>query len=210
MGDAASNPSRVLPRVFLIGFNRCGTRTIHWYFRSNGYQAVHWDKGKLAKTIFHNLVDSVPLLTGYEHFSVFTDMEEIVRGVFAFEAYKLYPYLSMQYPDSVFILNTRDVEKWLKSRFEHGGYARKWKTILDVNSDEELLSRWRRDWERHHENVERYFTGSQRRFLKLDIENDPPEKINCALPEYQLDVSKYSIRGQTSDHRRNDEKRESV
>jgi Sulfotransferase domain len=129
---------------------------------------------------------------------VFSDMEDVVRGVFAFEAYKLYPYLSAQYPDSVFILNTRDVEKWLRSRLEHGGYAKKWKTVLNVESDEELLSHWRYDWQRHHENVERYFSNSERRFLKLDIENDSPEKINHALPEYQLDLSKYSIRGRSN------------
>jgi hypothetical protein len=205
MGEVASKSSTALPRVFLIGFNRCGTRTIHWYFKSNGYQAVHWDKGKLANRIFRNLVDSAPLLTGYEEYSVFSDMEDIVRGVFAFEAYKLYPYLSAQYPGSLFILNTRDVDKWLKSRLEHGGYAKKWKNLLSVESDEELLSSWRRDWVRHHENVERFFAPGQYRFLKFDIENDTPEKLNLALPEYQLDVEKYSVRGRSAGHDENGE-----
>ena len=197
MNEAAAEAGPPLPRVFVIGFNRCGTRTIHWYFKSNGYRSVHWDEGRLANRMFRNLTDSVPLLTGYEQYTVFSDMEQIVAGVFAFEAYKLYPYLAAQYPESVFLLNTRDVESWLNSRLEHGRYASKWKTLLHVESDEALLSLWRRDWERHHEGVERYFSGGSHRFLKLDIEKDPAEKINLALPEYVLDVEKYSPRGRS-------------
>ncbi len=59
---AAVHAAGRLPRVFIIGFNKCGTRTLHYYFESNGYRAVHWDKGKLARTVFQNLVDSRPLL----------------------------------------------------------------------------------------------------------------------------------------------------
>lgn len=211
MGDSTNHASDPLPRVFLIGFNKCGTRTIHWYFKSNGYQSVHWDSGRLAIAIFRNLTNSLPLLTGYEQYRVFSDMEEIVRGTFAFEAYKLYPYLSAQYSDSVFILNTRDVENWINSRLAHGkgGYAKKWMSILNVHSNEELISCWRRDWERHHENVERYFAGGQRRFLKFDVENDSPETINRALPEYRLDVDKFSTRGRTGPRRSGDEPEQS-
>ncbi|MGD0191537.1 MAG: sulfotransferase [Rhizomicrobium sp.] len=205
MDEVAGKSSTTLPRVILIGFNKCGTRTIHWYFKSNGYRSVHWDKGRLANRIFRNLVDSVPLLTGYEDYSVFSDMEDIVRGVFAFEAYKLYPYLSAQYPDSIFILNTRDFDKWLKSRFEHGAYAKKWKNLLAVDSDDQLVSKWRNDWERHHENVERFFAPGRYRFLKFDIENDNAEKLNLALPEYRLDVEKYSIRGRSTGQEEDDE-----
>lgn len=191
-------PPEQLPRVFVIGFNKCGTRTIHWYFSSNGYCAVHWDKGKLARTIFRNLANSVPLLTGYEGFTVFSDMELICRE-FALEAYKLYPYLNTEYPGSVFILNTRDVERWIKSRLEHGngGYAKKWKQIFNVPNREKLILCWRQEWERHHENVERYFADKPSRFLKFNVETDSPEKINCALPEYKLDLQQYYQRGRT-------------
>jgi hypothetical protein len=164
---------------------------------------VHWDKGRLAKTVFQNLVDARPLLSGYEEFSVFSDMESISKD-FGFEAFKLYRYFSVEYPDSIFILNTRNVDAWIKSRLAHGGggYATKWKRILNVATDDELISCWRRDWERHHENVERYFAGGQYRFLKFDIETDSPALLNAALPEYQLDSEKYLARGFSRHHRR--------
>ena len=194
------------PRVFVIGFNKCGTRTLHWYFKSNGYKSVHWDHGKLALAIFRNLSDSAPLLTGYEDYTIFSDMENIVRDTFAFEAYKLYPYFSAQYPDSVFILNTRNVDKWIKSRFEHGNgsYAKKWREIVHAADDEELIARWRQDWDRHHENVERFFALNPHRFLKFDIDTDGAEKLNAALPEYRLDPAHYATRGRTKGHQKKD------
>jgi hypothetical protein len=194
--DAGEHAFITLPRVFVIGFNKCGTRTIHHYFESNGYRSAHWDKGELAATVFRNLIDSRPLITGYEAYSVFSDME-CISGRFAMEAYKLYPYLSTAYPDSLFILNTRDVDKWIESRLGHGdgGYANKWKRIFKVKSNAELIRCWREDWERHHHNVERYFAGSPFRFLKFNIETDLPEKINAVLPEYRLDVAKFERRG---------------
>ncbi|HEX3663653.1 MAG TPA: sulfotransferase [Rhizomicrobium sp.] len=196
MSDMTGTSPGGLPRVFVIGFNRCGTRTIHWYFKSNGYQAVHWDEGNLANAMFRNLVESLPLLAGYESFSIFSDMELITRD-FAFEAYKLYRYLDAAYPNSVFILNTRDADKWISSRLEHGngGYARKWKRLLHVTTDDELITHWRDDWNAHHRNVDKYFSGSQTRFLKFNIETDQPQKLNDALPEYTLDLGKYAPQG---------------
>jgi hypothetical protein len=129
-------------------------------------------------------------------YSVFSDMENISPG-FAFEAYKLYRYFSIEYPDSIFILNTRNVDAWVRSRLKHGdgGYVRRWKRILDVATNDELISCWRQDWERHHESVERYFAGSPYRFLKFNIETDSAEMINSIAPEYRLDPAKYSLRG---------------
>ncbi|HEY1613341.1 MAG TPA: sulfotransferase [Rhizomicrobium sp.] len=199
MTDTRRKSGDGLPRVFTIGFNKCGTRTIHWYFKSNGYEAVHWDSGNLADSIFKNLINSEPLLSGYEEFEIFSDMENIT-GDFAFEAYKLYAYLDSGYPGSAFILNTRDIENWIRSRLEHGngGYARKWKRLLNLETERELIVHWRQDWERHHEKAERYFAQTGSRFLKFNIEVDGPELINQALPEYQLDLEKYVPRGRSS------------
>jgi hypothetical protein len=96
-------------KVFQIGFNRCGTRTIHSYFDANRIRSVHWDAGRLARRIFTNLANGDDLLDGYSYFDVFTDMEWLDDAHHC-EAYKLFPYFAAQYPDAVFILNTRDRE----------------------------------------------------------------------------------------------------
>ena len=38
-------------RIFLIGHNKCGTRSFHKLLRKNGYSSIHYDKGRLARRI---------------------------------------------------------------------------------------------------------------------------------------------------------------
>src|SRR5262245_6163956 len=113
-------------RIFLIGFNKCGTTTIHRYFVANGIKSIHWYKGRLARRIFCNIARGDPLLTGYESFEAFTDMEYLDHhGAYHLEAYKLFPYFAVQYPDSTFVLNIRDRESWIRSRLRQPNYAKR-------------------------------------------------------------------------------------
>ena len=41
-------------KIFQIGFNKCATVSLHKFFESNGLKSIHWDKGRLAKTIYKN------------------------------------------------------------------------------------------------------------------------------------------------------------
>jgi hypothetical protein len=51
-------------RNFLIGHNKCGTRSFHKLLRKNGYSSIHYDSGLLARRIQANLTFSMPLLDG--------------------------------------------------------------------------------------------------------------------------------------------------
>jgi hypothetical protein len=185
-------------KVFQIGFNKCGTRTLFHYFRTHGFRAVHWHKGKLARTIFDNMSNGRDLLRGYEDFDIFTDMEWITKS-FALEGYKLFPFFADAYPDAVFILNTRDREDWIKSRFNHqnGTYVKKWKGALNISDDAALADFWRADWDNHHSRVEQYFADKPARFVKFDIAKDSPEVFSRLFPGHELDASAYSQKGKT-------------
>ena len=115
-----SRAIRIPFKIFQIGFNKCGTKTLHHYFSRNGVRSVHWDYGRLAQRMFANLASGSKLLAGYEQFDVFTDMEYLNESGTYLEAYKLYRHLADQYPHSVFILNTRNREAWIRSRLGHG------------------------------------------------------------------------------------------
>jgi hypothetical protein len=183
-------------KIFQIGFNKCGTSTIHRYLCANGVRSVHWDKGRLAQRMFRNLANGEALLTGYEDFDAFTDMEFLDSAGVYLEAYKLFPYLAAQYPDAVFILNTRDREAWIKSRFGHGSnmpYAMRQMTYYNVTSNEELAGLWRADWERHHHRITEFFSGQPHRFFVCRIETDLPHLLNEKLPECMLDAAHYSL-----------------
>jgi hypothetical protein len=186
-------------KVFQIGFNKCGTRTVHRFFELNGFRSVHWDHGRLARRMFRNLSDGRSLIDGYERFETFADMEHVTGG-FAFEGYKLFPVLAHQFPDALFLLNTRDREDWVRSRFRHrdGRYAQQWKACIGASDDASLADFWRAEWERHHERVMTFFAGRNLRFLAFDISRDSPALIAGHFPDRRFDLSAYRIRGKSA------------
>ena len=104
-------------RVFQIGFNKCGTVSIKRAFTNAGVEAVHWNGGSLARSMFARHRAGKRLLPpGLRHVVAFTDMEHVSEGLFA---YKLFKVLDKQYPNSKFILNTRDMDRWIESRKKH-------------------------------------------------------------------------------------------
>jgi len=192
-------------KIFLIGFNKCGTNTIHHYLLANNVRSVHWDQGRLAKRIFRNLAEGDDLLKGYESFDAFTDMEFLdAQGQCYLEAYKLFPQLAQQYPDAVFILNTRDREDWIRSRLAHGNkpYARRQMSFYGASSEEELVAIWRKDWSRHHCRVMKFFAEGNYRFFVCPIDTDLPRCLTQGLPDLRLDETRYKTLNRTGDRRR--------
>jgi hypothetical protein len=184
-------------KIFQIGFNRCGTRTLHRYFCANGLKGIHFDKGRLARRIFSNQERGRDLLAGYDHFDVFTDMEYLEPARYL-EAYKLYPQFAARYPDAVFILNTRDREAWIRSRlrYREGSYAAGHKAYLKIASDAKLAEHWRKEWDLHHARVTEFFARGDYRFFVCQIETDLPGLLGRMLPEFALDPKTYAVQNQ--------------
>ncbi|WKD48794.1 sulfotransferase [Microbulbifer spongiae] len=177
-------------RVFQIGFNKCGTTSLNHFFLRNGYKAIHWDYGNLALQLEANCLHGRPLLSGYEEYNFFSDMELVsTRCLYAFEKY--YQELDRQYPGSLFILNTRPIEKWINSRLNHGlgSYLRRFKEIYSCDR-EEVVQRWKYEWHRHHSNVLQYFYG-RKNFLLFNIEKDDGEKIKNFIGCSKINASYY-------------------
>ena len=92
------------------------------------------------------------------------------------EAYKLFPHLAAQYPDAVFILNTRDKEAWVKSLLNWSEpYTEAHMRHFNVTSQAALTDCWLADWERHHRRVMEFFLGSSYRFFVWRIESIRPD-----------------------------------
>ena len=116
----------MINKIFIIGFNKCGTRTLHHFFKKNGLDSRHYicknkNKNKnIASQIYKNKYENKLLLDGIDHYDVYSDMENIHSVTLLYAQY-LFKELDTQYPNSKFILNTRNVEKWLTSRQNHPG-----------------------------------------------------------------------------------------
>jgi hypothetical protein len=163
-------------KIFQIGFNRCGTLSLHYFFEKNGLKSIHYDYGHIACEIIKNIsVNNDKILGKYEEYDFLCDMEFICnwehkyRGVnYAFRYFK---ELDRAYPNSKFILNTRSVIKWVSSRSQHmdGEYLNRYKDIYKMDTLS-VHKKWMMDWYRHHYEVIEYFRDRPKDLLVLDLE----------------------------------------
>lgn len=181
-------------KIFIIGFNKTGTRTLHHYFKKNLIHSIHWDSGKLARQIKYNHENGIKILTGYEQYVVFSDMEDISHLNYAHVDY--FKEFDKTYPDSKFILNIRDVDNWIKSRNNHQGYVQYLSKKTNLTK-EELNQKWREDFYNHKKNVINYFSDKPNKLLIFDIEKDSVQKINDFFPKLQLNSKHYIHLGKT-------------
>ena len=98
------------------------------------------------------------------------------------------------YPESKFILNIRDIEKWIKSRNDHGNYTKNLCKKLNVTK-EVLNQKWREDYYNHKKSVITYFSDKPDKLLIFDIEKDSVQKLNDFFPELQLNAKHYKHKG---------------
>ncbi len=182
-------------RILQIGFNRCGTSSLQHFLKKNGLATVHWDEGRLARRMFDNRTNGRRLLEGYEQYQAVTDME-FIDGAVYLEGYKLFPDLAAQYPDAVFVLNTRDREGWIESRLRHlqGRYAAMHRQYYKTASDDALAERWGSEWDRHHRNVREFFSNSNHRFFEWPIDDHLPRLLKEHAPELSLNEISYKRR----------------
>ena len=176
-----------LPKVFVIGHHKIATRSIHKLFRIDGYSAMHWKGGRIAETMLKNMRMSQPLLEGIDKANVYSDMEYLHNDGEFFYGHRLFPILDLQYPGSLFIFNTRNLESWIRSQLAHkskksGLYIRRIKKGLQaiypkrkIKTDD-VIEMWRRTWYQHEDEVNRYFTGKSN-LLKVNIEDSESKKL---------------------------------
>ena len=179
-------------KVFQIGFNKCGTRSLHHLFESAGYKCAHWEKGAIARDIGKSMTEGAEPLLAWPDVVLFSDMELLLPRKFGhFEGAKQFAYLHKCFPDAKFILNKRDVEDWLFSRLDHnrGTYARNYRKHYELTSTRELFDHWRRDWEDHFSAVRSYFAPFPGTLFEFDIKNDPIDKLKEFFAPH-LDLSK--------------------
>jgi hypothetical protein len=172
-----------LPFVFIIGFNKTATTSLHKFFARNGFPSVHWDRGKLAQRMVQNCLDDRPILEGYDQrFRVFSDMQAQSSRI-RIEANQYFRVLDRDCPGAYFIFNTRDPDRWIDSRSAnfvtpHGATNLELEMRrLNTNDPQEAVRPWSRERDAFEAEVRRYFQHHPR-FLEIDITDpDLPQRI---------------------------------
>lgn len=178
-------------KFFQIGFNRCGTTSICNFFNRSGIACIHFDGGRLAAAMQRNLEAGLPVMHGYDtRFDAFTDLSKTVHAAEhdGFQGFFRYREIMRDYPESRFILNTRDPERWIRSRLRHfrkdwPEYQAYYRHLYGTSDRDEIVARWRAEREEHHSNVIRDVPAD--RLLVFDIEKDDPIRLCrfAGLPE---------------------------
>ena len=195
------------PRIFLIGFNKCGTTSFHDYFKANNISSVHWRANTLALALQHNQTSGQPLLTGIDQWTAYTDMICIPGSPWGssnstnaplIEGCRWFKALHHDYPDALFILNTRDPFHWLQSRLSHdkGQFAAAYLQALapeGVRNRRQLKRRWLHDWYQHHTEVMAYFEAHARKqLLVFHISESSEQQLNRFLkPHFTIEAGHF-------------------
>ncbi|MDO5603819.1 MAG: sulfotransferase [Paracoccus sp. (in: a-proteobacteria)] len=197
----------MLPKVFVIGFNKCGTTSLHRMFLRAGHRSSHHrhlladgSSVKLASRMHDNARAGHPLLTGIEDAGAYSDMDICGQGR-QLSGIALFRTLDRQYPDSRFILNTRDPQNWLTSRGRHlgGGYLRRAMRLAGVADAGQMRAIWLREWHAHHAAVRTHFAGRPDQMLVFDIEGDDPLRLCRFLPGFGLRPGHWRHHNRTPD-----------
>ncbi len=193
------------PRIFLVGFNKCGTTSFHDFFRANSIASVHWRANTLALTIHRHLQHNHhPILDGLEQWTAYTDLiclpgspwgRSNSDGQPLIEACTYFRELHRDYPDALFILNTRDPFQWIRSRLrhDHGRFAQAYLAALaseGIRTRRALRQRWLRDWYAHHSAVLDYFHHcAPKQLLVFHLDHTPQRRlIRFLQPHFQLNA----------------------
>lgn len=160
-------------KIFFLGFNKTGTRSINSLFLNNGFSTIHWiheESGdNIARRIKQNCEMGRPAISGFDEFQVFSDLTYVTKDE-VIEGNQFYSQLKSDYPDSLFVLNIRDKDKWLLSRTRHSDFAERYQLALSLNFNE-LIDYWSKLWETRNKEIQSFFVNDPN-FLTFNIDKD--------------------------------------
>ncbi len=129
---------RQKPKVFCIGFNKTGTSSLHHLFEEMGYRSYHGERWRNVK---HN-----PLLRAYDCFSDGIPSD--------------FRWLDRAYPGSKYILQVRDLDRWVVSRLGHIQREKEQGTYRESeywSDDEKAIKTWVKQRNDYHISVMKHF-----------------------------------------------------
>lgn len=142
-------------KYFVIGFNKTATSTFHNLFLENNLTSQH-------STHWNT-----------DEYACFSDNGNL----------NYYKELDLKYEDSIFILNVRELDKWLVSRFKHGLRDKKnWpnRPSWAYPYTREKCIEWINEREKYHMEILDYFTERPEKIIIVNIDREGWIKYLCS------------------------------
>ena len=146
-------------KYFVIGFNKTATTTFHNLFLKNNLKSQHTTRWKT------------------DEYTCFSDNGNLNN----------YRELDLKYENSIFILNVRELDKWLISRFKHGfreRYIFKKPNWAYPYTREKCIE-WINQREKYHMEILDYFTERPKKIIIVNIEREGWVNYLCSLLHFK-------------------------
>ena len=166
-------------RVYFIGFNKTATSSLAIMMMASGVLSIHSSgNGKLfgrpeseqariphaTQHMLANIEAGRPPILGLEDYDAFMDLTVGPTDLcLQFETFFAAD------PNALFILNTRPVEDWIKSRIAHRRSVKQAARHYRLTPDQ-VVEKWRSEYHAHHAHARAFFAKeAPGQFLKWDI-----------------------------------------
>lgn len=201
-------------KIFFIGFNKCGTSSVHSLLQRAGIWSAHLHAPMMAINPFNlrrpasqfhvNLANAIEGRTTHaslrkilDHYTAYSDIFFFSDNV-EIEGIERFREFHAIYNRAYFVLNDRDPDMWINSRRRHdgGSLLRRAKRYHSASA-EKVEEIWRSTREMHVANVLSYFAGYDR-FLHFRIDTDGIEILSEFLkPDYRIDSRDWTLENPT-------------
>lgn len=183
-----------LPRVVQIGFNKCATRSLVNLFRGAGHKSMHFrvrqgEREVLAAAVMaRNLEAGRPVFHDFEEYVFYSDLE-LNKPKRRVEGYRMFREIHRDYPDTIFLLNYREEEAWIRSRVKHanGGYVESYRQNQGLPDSDACIAAWREERRQHMSDARAYFADKPGQLVEFDLDTDSAESLCARFPDYGLD-----------------------
>jgi hypothetical protein len=185
-------------KIFCIGLNKTGTRSLSDALEILGYRSLHWGGSEQAVALRRGpeirlaveraLEEGRPLLEDIDDVDAYSDILVLSTN---------FDVLDRQYPGSKFILTVRDLDEWLDSRRRHvetnierharGEYGG---TFMVVD-----YPAWTSERTAHESRVRDYFASRPNDLLVLDISAGDGWDALCAFLDVPIPDVPFPRRG---------------
>ncbi len=198
------------PKVFLAGFNKCATRSFAELFEAAGLPAMHHKLRRrfrptalAGRLVDENVAVRRRPFEGFEDFALYADLIHVTPTIYS-EGNRHFRKVLDAYPEAIVVLNTRDREDWIRSRFNHGHgeFARRAMQALKLADEAALADRWRADWDAQHAAVRAAAPRYPGRIHEFDLDRDAIADLIAALPEMGLDPAGWGDTGRSRGQRK--------
>jgi len=173
--------------IILLGLPKSGTTSFQKLFSNLGYKSIHhmYENNKfVGSKMKWNLLNNRPLLKSFENYDCITQMDVCLSHIHCFwPQITHYKQIYEENPDSIFILNKRNIDKIVLSFQKWNKYDERmmkynpelFENVRGANNEEKLKTLFKE----HYDNIEDFFSCKENaKFISYDIDNDNIEKLS--------------------------------